>query len=61
MRHLRSLFPVALVTSWAVRTHQDACRNARGAATDAARRRLERAEVEQYLDGLVDDRVAAHS
>ncbi len=55
------LAPLAVLGRWAVAAQQDACRNARVAATESARRRLERAEVEHYLDGLVEHgRVAAH-
>ena len=61
MPRLRSLAPLAVLRRWSAQTHQDACRNARVAATESGRRRLERAEVELYLEGRVDqERVAAH-
>ena len=61
MPRIRSLAPLAVLGRWAAQAQQDACRNARVAATESARRRLERAEVEHYLDGIVEQgHVAAH-
>ena len=61
MPRIRRLAPLAVLARWATQAQQDACRNARAAATESARLRLERAEVEHYLEGLVEQgRVAAH-
>jgi hypothetical protein len=40
---------VAAVTRWAVSSNEQAVANARAATTECSRRRLERAEVAQYL------------
>jgi membrane protein involved in colicin uptake len=46
------LSPFALLDTWAVRAQQTACDNARVAATEVARRRVERAEVDDFLAAL---------
>ena len=61
MPRIRSLAPLAVLRRWATQAQQDACRNARVAATESARRRLQRAEVELYLESLrAPVRVAGH-
>jgi hypothetical protein len=40
---------LATLLRWAVASNDQAVRNARAAATECSRLRLERAEVEQYL------------
>ena len=61
MPRIRSLALLAVVRRWSTQAHQDACRNARVAATESARCRLERAEVDHYLEGIVEQgHVAAH-
>jgi hypothetical protein len=44
---------VAAVWNWAVASNERALANARAAATECSRLRVERAEVEQYLAALV--------
>jgi hypothetical protein len=39
------------IASWAVSSHERALANARSAATDCGRRRVERDEVAQFLAG----------
>jgi hypothetical protein len=39
---------------WAVASNERAVANARAAATECSRARVERAEVEQYLAGMVE-------
>jgi hypothetical protein len=41
-----------VIAGWARRSNERAVANARGAATEASRRRVEAAEVAAYLDGL---------
>ncbi len=58
---LARLAPLAVLGRWAVRAHEQSCRNARTAATESSRRQVERAEIEHYLEGHVEPvRVAAH-
>ena len=41
--------PVSLLRRWAVTSNERALTNARAAATECSRRRVERAEVAQFL------------
>jgi hypothetical protein len=47
------MISVAAVWNWAVASNERALANARAAATECSRLRVERAEVEQFLAGLV--------
>jgi hypothetical protein len=44
---------IGAVWRWAVASNERALANARAAATECSRLRVERAEVEQFLAGLV--------
>ena len=46
------MISVAAVWNWAVASNERALANARAAATECSRLRVERAEVEQYLAAL---------
>jgi hypothetical protein len=46
-----------IVGGWARRVHEQALANARSAATEASRRRVEAADVDAYLDARYAGRV----
>ena len=48
---------VSSVWRWAVASNERAVANARAAATECSRLRVERAEVEQFLGGLLETAV----
>ncbi len=53
------MISVGAVWRWAVASNERAVANARAAATECSRLRVERAEVEQFLAAIADSRAGS--
>lgn len=60
MSTLIAASPLGLVARWSTRSQEQARRNAMAACTVLAARRLERAEVEEFVAGYLARRASTH-